>query len=195
MYAQRRGMIEENIFFQCYKAIRESFIPQNSYNMNKTWKKKIKPPLQLSTHTHTPWEGPHIQYLRLIFCLHDRTKILHFHKLTQLQFKTIYCSLPQPLQRSSSRMLQSQTIYPCMVTPDALQNLHRPQTVPGHPADPDSTCHQPESPRSLSLGLHSGLSSPSLYTDRGLPHSECKIQHLLLLNFKQLVTVQTSSLS
>lgn len=165
-------MIEENIFFQCYKAIRESFIPQNSYNMNKTWKKKIKPPLQLSTHrhTHTPWEGPHIQYLRLIFCLHDRTKILHFHKLTQLQFKTIYCSLPQPLQRSSSRMLQSQAIYPCMVTPDALQNLHRPQTVPGHPADPDSTCHQPESPDAFPQEKAFILSSSSLYVHPGLSY-------------------------
>jgi len=50
-------------------------------------------------------------------------------------------------------------------------------------------------PGSLSVGLISGLSSPILNLQPGLPCFRCRIQHLLLLNFKLLVVAQLSDLS
>lgn len=50
-------------------------------------------------------------------------------------------------------------------------------------------------PRPLSMGMFSSLSSCSLYILPGLPHPSCRIQHLLLSNFMQLVTAQPSDLS
>jgi len=47
--------------------------------------------------------------------------------------------------------------------------------------------------RSLSAGLFSSISSPSLFT--GLPLFKCSIQHLLLLNFTWSVIAQHSDLS
>jgi len=49
--------------------------------------------------------------------------------------------------------------------------------------------------RSLSMGLISNLCSPNLYINPGLPCLRCRIQHLLLLNFMQLVIAQPPNLS
>lgn len=50
-----------------------------------------------------------------------------------------------------------------------------------------------KNPGSLSIGLHSSLSSPSLYTEQELPHPMCRIWHLLLLKFVWLVIRQDLS--
>lgn len=52
-------------------------------------------------------------------------------------------------------------------------------------------------PKSLSMGLFSTLSSPTLYIQPGLPQSRCSIQHLVLLNLLLMIaqlSVLTTSL-